>query len=745
MEMQKLTFETMDDFEEWRKEVQRKYVTMFVRSYISKTSSYTVTRYICHRSGLYRDNSKNAPRKRSLKEWGSKKIQGYCPAEIMLQLGEDGCHVQFQSVHVGHEVGSRDELHYIFLDKEQKRMVAEQLIQGVPRTEIVKSLNLSLEQQESLGRLSILNFKDVDNIARSFGIRSRRRARSSGENGGGPAKRRRRSSNSNVIEEALQDILTVVEPFDEAEGVDAAVAEYDESSMSVESYIIQNKDAFLFFKSQGEEDTVFGTLNKEDFFILLMDQSQAENLQRYGHKVVVFDGTHTADRYHFVLHTLLVIDVNGEGLPVAFLMSNRRDQPVIDIFIRCIQERVGTITPQTLISDMQTTYYTSWVSFMEPPQFYLFCSSHVNEAWRRFAAKIRSKEKRVQLLEQLVDIEQELDEVVFEQKLNAFMSTTDHDLRDFVEYFGSFFYENTKHWAWCYRKFAGINTNSLVNEFHHCILRQKVAGGKRIRTLTEGLKYLEAYMTLKDDEKLRREFNGWGLQRKCDDLKKNHQLAVEYCAEKVVSIVHIDEQTWQIVSFQQHSSDNEILTVDKIDQKECSLYEKTICELACAECNICFHEYRCSCVESCIYSHMCKHIHVLGLYLQTHQLLKLKEVETDDCTAHVPDVKNLVQLYSPNSLKVLASEEVPNYSISDVKNLVEPHSPCALELPVSEEIAVECINEENSIDLCIKEIFTDEAVVYEEIPVIANVEDIKEEDAENGHFDKVKVEIIEEV
>ena len=111
-------------------------------------------------------------------------------------------------------MASRDELHHVFLDKEQKRMVAEQLIQGVPRTEIVKSLNLSLEQQESLGRLSILNSKDVDNIARSFGIRSRRRRWLSSSETGGPPKRRRRSPSRSAIEAAFEHVMTSFdEPF----------------------------------------------------------------------------------------------------------------------------------------------------------------------------------------------------------------------------------------------------------------------------------------------------------------------------------------------------------------------------------------------------------------------------------------------------------------------------------------------------------------------------------------------------
>lgn len=477
--------------------------------------------------------------------------------------------------------------------------------------------------------------------------------------------------------------------------------------MNFESYIIQNKEAFLFFKSQGEEDTVFGTLERDDYFIVLMDQTQAENLQRYGHKVVAVDGTHQADRYEFVLHTLLVVNVNGEGVPVAFLVSNRRDQPVIDIFMRCVEERVGRLAPRALISDMQTTYYSGWVSFMEPPQFYLLCSAHVNEAWRRSAAKIRNKEKRTRLLEQLASMEQELDEALFEQKVAALMATTDRELRDFVEYFGAFFYENTKHWAWCYRKAAGVNTNSLINEFHQCTLRQKVAGGRRIRTLTEGLRWLETYMTLKEDPKLAADFHGWGRLRKSDDLRKNHQLAAEYCAEKVVSMVPIDEQTWQMVSFEHEATDNEIFTIDRVSRKECDLYPEVNCELACAECNICVHEYRCSCVESCIHSNMCKHIHVLGFHLQTHKELELKDVE---------------------------------YMADKVENVVELSVVSAVEV-VGEEIAFEGVDE-NDLDVCINEVIAEEAGDVE-IAEMFKEEELKAENI--GCLDRVKVQILQEV
>lgn len=52
----------------------------------------------------------------------------------------------------------------------------------------------------------------------------------------------------------------------------------------------------------------------------------------YGYKVVTFDGTHGSKPYDFILHTMLAVDMQNEGVPVAFLISNRVDRDVIKMY-----------------------------------------------------------------------------------------------------------------------------------------------------------------------------------------------------------------------------------------------------------------------------------------------------------------------------------------------------------------------------------------------------------------------------
>lgn len=43
------------------------------------------------------------------------------------------------------------------------------------------------------------------------------------------------------------------------------------------------------------------------------------------------------------------------------------------------------------------------------------------------------------------------------------------------------------------------------------------------------------------------------------------------------------------------------------------------CSLRCSDCNICIHEYYCTCIDSSIQFNMCKHIHVVGRLLNNPQ------------------------------------------------------------------------------------------------------------------------------
>lgn len=125
-----------------------------------------------------------------------------------------------------------------------------------------------------------------------------------------------------------------------------------------------------------------------------MNKNQERNLKRYGYKTICFDGTHGSNPNGFILHTLLVTDVDCEGYPVAFLLTNRNDEVVISVLLEKIKDRLGSVSPKTIMSDMQTSYFNSWLKKMGPVNHKLFCTWHVHEAWRKNLSKIKNKEKK---------------------------------------------------------------------------------------------------------------------------------------------------------------------------------------------------------------------------------------------------------------------------------------------------------------------------------------------------------------
>lgn len=583
LDFEQIQFESMEEFELWRTEMQRTFVTQFVQQSTGKTSNGSFKRFVCHRSGIYKDLSKYQPRKRQLKNSGSKKIQGFCPAEIILKIQADKCLVQFQRTHVGHTIASEEEMRHIYLDKEFKKTIASKLLEGTSKSELLETYHVP----EKLDRLHKLKSRDIWNIIQNLRI----------SNG--------KSVSSSKFVASVESV---------------------EKVLSTESLVIR-KDSILFSKNQGEEDTHFGLLESSDFIMIMMDQSQAETLQRYGSRIVAFDSTQRINSLNFIIHSLLVLDINCEVVPVAFLLTNRNDRLIIDIFIKCIRDRVGIIRSKTLMSDMQNVYLDCWTSLMEPPQFYQFCARHVHEFWRQNLDKISDENKRASVYRKLLGMEQELDTVSFEQKLSAFVSSSEKDdsLISFFNFFKNHFYDSAKQWAYCYRVLAGVPISMRVED----VFKPNASEDMDIKTTFEGLKYLEEFSITEDgNEKIDKAERS----DKREILKRNHRLSVQSCETYVASLAQIDDRTWQIVSFEGITgNETKIYSLQKLEKKECSLYDDTICQLYCEECEICFHEYRCSCVESVLHLNMCTHFHVLGLYLQTHRLLEIEESTPSDC------------------------------------------------------------------------------------------------------------------
>lgn len=110
-----------------------------------------------------------------------------------------------------------------------------------------------------------------------------------------------------------------------------------------------------------------------------------------------------------------------------------------------------------------------------------------------------------------------------------------------------------------------------------------------------------------------------------------HQRAAEFFSRNNgdcdIHLFPLNDQSWEVQSFQE-SNDGvlEIYIIERVDEECSSLVGK--CHLICQECDACLHQYRCTCVTSCVEAVMCEHIHLLRLY-QT--ALEERSPDTEAC------------------------------------------------------------------------------------------------------------------
>ncbi|VVC28141.1 Hypothetical protein CINCED_3A014603 [Cinara cedri] len=373
------------------------------------------------------------------------------------------------------------------------------------------------------------------------------------------------------------------------------------------SFVLNNQNSILFYKAKGIKDNEFPTLKKEDFALGYMNENQELKFKRHGYKTICFDGTYGINSNDYILHTILVADVDSEGSPVAFLLTNRNDDVVISVLLEKIKNRLGTISPKSIMSDMQMFYFNSWINTMGPVKHSLFCLWHVHKAWLKNLSKIKNKEKKKVVIKILYDLSTELDKDKFQKKLHTFISNNDDDLQYFLDYFFQNFAQNQHYWAYCYRQNDSCNIN--LESFHR--VKQKIRGRLKVESIYDYLFYLEKYLTMKEND-LQKKQICFKRTTKLKLLRANHKKVEKQSESKNIVIKSSSCNSWRVQSF---TDENIIYNVLKSEIRECTMYEDMICLLPCTKCKTCFHNYTCSCHDQSIKNNMCKHIHAVGMYL----------------------------------------------------------------------------------------------------------------------------------
>lgn len=109
-----------------------------------------------------------------------------------------------------------------------------------------------------------------------------------------------------------------------------------------------------------------------------MNKIQVEFIKKFSKKCICVDGTHGTNPYDFELNTVMVSDELGEAMPVAYMVSNRKDTKICEVFFSVIKDTMGLVNTRTFMTDVTETYYNEWKDVMGVVPNQLFCSWHID-------------------------------------------------------------------------------------------------------------------------------------------------------------------------------------------------------------------------------------------------------------------------------------------------------------------------------------------------------------------------------
>lgn len=135
---------------------------------------------------------------------------------------------------------------------------------------------------------------------------------------------------------------------------------------------------------------------EKSMLIVIATPYQLQALAKYGDKgTVCMDSTHGTAGYDYLLTSIVVVDDFGNGLPAAFCISSYSSEVEWTLFIQEVKKALskthggdGAIKARTLMTDMDNSFYNAWVGVMGDVKYRLYCSWHIDQAWRKNLGKV---------------------------------------------------------------------------------------------------------------------------------------------------------------------------------------------------------------------------------------------------------------------------------------------------------------------------------------------------------------------
>ena len=246
------------------------------------------------------------------------------------------------------------------------------------------------------------------------------------------------------------------------------------------------------------------------------------------------------------------------------------------------------------MSDDADQFFNVWVGvFGKNSTSKLLCSWHVDRAWRKdLQEHIRNPAERVEVyhhLRVLLGEANEANEVHFQQRLQqitSFLMEEGHDR--FLGYLDCYYLSRVQQCAPCYCIGKEVNTNMFVKGFHR-LLKIVYLDSKQNRRVDHLIHILLKIARDKIFERLLKTEKGKNTHRICEG-RKRHEAALKML-EKGIQAEKESDSSWHVSA---EKGVGKQYMVNVLQNETCE------CKVVCDVCNICPHQYTCTC-------HRCKH------------------------------------------------------------------------------------------------------------------------------------------
>lgn len=158
----KLDFANFKSFQEWKLSEEGDTQSSYILSLSSSRNGQKTLKYKCHRSGRFIPRPQKSDKARKPKLKGTNKMNSICPSRLTVTQKANGkVTVEYVSTHVGHE----QEPDRLRLNPVEREAIAEKLLQGIPKAEILKDISGKYSPTK---RISYTTRRDLNNIQRSL-------------------------------------------------------------------------------------------------------------------------------------------------------------------------------------------------------------------------------------------------------------------------------------------------------------------------------------------------------------------------------------------------------------------------------------------------------------------------------------------------------------------------------------------------------------------------------------------------